>query len=146
MELYPNLRLLRMHNNYKQEYVADALGISQPEYSKLESGHRKLDAVIVRELCKLYDVASEVILQQSSMKSPKPGNAYVRDHPAMLQPRPDLSHVPREVLDQMMYNYTHLLESYIHQQGVQEELIRQFIRDSASGDKNSQAEIPAEKA
>lgn len=129
MELYPNLRVLRLQHNYKQDYVADALGMSQPEYSKLENGQRKLDAVILRELCKLYDVTSDIILQTTPIKSRRAGNAYVRnDSPESVRnDKPDLSQVPRELLDKIMFNYTQLLESYIHQQKVQEEMIRQFI-------------------
>ncbi|MBX7052885.1 MAG: helix-turn-helix domain-containing protein [Flavobacteriales bacterium] len=149
MELYPNLRLLRLQHNYKQEYVADALGMSQPEYSKMESGHRKMDAVIVRELSKLYDVPIEVILQQSASKSARPGNAYVRDVPhAAVDSRgkPDSSQIPRELLDKMMYNYTYLLENYIQQQGVQEELLRQLIRDHPKKNDHTKPSDMAEPA
>ncbi|MFM7727084.1 MAG: helix-turn-helix domain-containing protein, partial [Flavobacteriales bacterium] len=64
MNKYPNIKALRIQNNYKQEYVADALGVSQPEYSKIENGGRRIDAFIIGELCKLYDVKMDELLKR----------------------------------------------------------------------------------
>lgn len=57
---YQNIRKIRLVNNFKQEYVADQLGISQPEYSKIENGKRVPNADNLRRLCELYDVPASV--------------------------------------------------------------------------------------
>jgi transcriptional regulator with XRE-family HTH domain len=133
MKRYPNIKLLRLRNNYKQEYVADALGMSQPEYSKLESGARKLDAAFLSDLCLLYDVSSDVFLNETPLANEENGNAYVRHpknatgpHGALLLP--GMKQNPNDVIAKMMENYTYLLDGYLKQQKMQEQIIEKFIR------------------
>jgi transcriptional regulator with XRE-family HTH domain len=122
MNKYPNIKLLRIQNNYKQEYVADILGISQPEYSKIEGGSRRIDAFMITELCKLYDVKMDDLLK--------------RDHSAMLHAmagEPTLAgggygHPGNhELLSKLMDNYTVLIENYMKQQQTTERIINHLF-------------------
>ena len=122
MNKYPNIKLLRIQNNYKQEYVADILGISQPEYSKIEGGSRRIDAFMITELCKLYDVKMDDLLK--------------RDHSAMLNAmagEPTLAGggygqpVNHVLLTKLMDNYTVLIENYMKQQQTTERIINHLF-------------------
>jgi len=53
------IRLLRDNRNWSQEYVAEAMGMSQPAYSKLESGQTKLTIERAAQLAKIFDVEPE---------------------------------------------------------------------------------------
>lgn len=66
--LYPKIRELRILHDLKQEYVADQLGISQPEYSRLENGHRHARIEDFRRLSKMYDVSiSSLMLKDQDL-------------------------------------------------------------------------------
>lgn len=73
MNPIPNLKMLRLQHNYKQEYIAQVIGMTQPAYSKLESGLRKLNVYDIRNLCALYMVSSDELLssQPIELKSKK---------------------------------------------------------------------------
>lgn len=139
MNPYPNLRVLRLQHNFKQEYVADTLGMSQPEYSKLESGSRKLDAPCIRDLCNLYDVSSDILLQSNSAAADSTGNAYAygdkNNHQKSIKTITD--QVPHDVLMKMMENYSFLLESYLKQQQVQEKIIDKLINKDSEKEKDN---------
>lgn len=120
MNRYPNLKALRIQNNYKQEYVADVLGISQPEYSKMETGVRKVDAFFIKELCKLYDVGVEVLLRQISIPMED-----VRETEAQISRQ--VGGLSQDVITKLMENYSFLLDSYVKQQQVQEKIIDRLI-------------------
>lgn len=127
---YPNLRALRMQHNYKQEYVADILGISQPEYSKLETGARKIDPTYLGELCKLYDVTIDVLLRQNPMPV-----QLVNDMERMQTQhnvnQPDMLH-------KMLDNYSFLLDNYVKQQQTNEKIIEKLINDLKSAGRDHQ--------
>jgi transcriptional regulator with XRE-family HTH domain len=119
---YPNLKLLRLRNDFKQEYVADFLKISQSEYSRLEGGQRKLDAETIRQLCKLYNIGSEILLHhrvqplELEMALPQAGAG-------------DASF--RDLLEKLLNNYNTLLANYVHQQQILEKMVDRL---PASGD------------
>jgi len=50
------LKILREVNNYTQEFVAEALGLDQSTYSKLERNPKSLKADQAEKLASLYDV------------------------------------------------------------------------------------------
>jgi transcriptional regulator with XRE-family HTH domain len=50
------LKILREVNNYTQEFIAEALGVDQSTYSKLEKNPKNLKADQAEKLAKLYDV------------------------------------------------------------------------------------------
>lgn len=63
---YPQIKLLRLKAQYKQEYVAYFLNISQPQYSKLENGVRSPNAFELNKLTDLYKVSSDLILSREA--------------------------------------------------------------------------------
>jgi DNA-binding XRE family transcriptional regulator len=63
-EIAMQIRSIRMANNFTQVYVANQIGISQPEYSKLENAHRKKPNLeVLNKLCQLFDVPMTEFLQ-----------------------------------------------------------------------------------
>ncbi|MFM7310415.1 MAG: helix-turn-helix domain-containing protein [Flavobacteriales bacterium] len=120
---FPNIKALRLQNNYKQEYVADILGLSQPEYSKLENGFRKVDMTTLRELCKLYDVEMDQLLSQQIQ------SIQMLTHPelaASMQPQHNES-----VIQKLMDNYASLLENLVRQQQTHDKLIDRLIGENS---------------
>jgi len=57
------IRDLREDHDYKQEYVANILKITRQQYQLYESGKRSLPIEKLIELCKLYNVTSDYILE-----------------------------------------------------------------------------------
>ncbi|MBK9176275.1 MAG: helix-turn-helix transcriptional regulator [Flavobacteriales bacterium] len=57
------LRELREHRGLKQEDLAEVLGIRQPAYSELESGHTTLTAEHVVKLAEFYGMTLDQFLQ-----------------------------------------------------------------------------------
>ncbi len=131
MNYYPNIKALRIQYNYKQAYVGDILGITQPEYSKLESGQRKIDSRFIKELCKLYDVNADILLKQN------PTSQHLStEHMIRMAGHPEISH---DILAKIIDNYSSILENFTRQQHVQEKIIDKLMNE------NKQEEIrPAE--
>lgn len=50
------IRLYRQYYNYKSSVVADFVGISQGNYSKLENGLIELSHTRLMQFCKLYNI------------------------------------------------------------------------------------------
>ncbi len=121
MTKYPNIKALRIQNNYKQEYVADILGVSQPEYSKIETGGRRLDAFIITELCKLYDVKMDDLLKRNV---PRIIHATAGEPTALDGYGFQDNH---ELLNKLMHNYTALIENYVKQQQTTERIISKLF-------------------
>jgi transcriptional regulator with XRE-family HTH domain len=61
MKIGKNIRSIRELKNYKQEYMADQLGITQRAYSKIEN-----DEVAIN-VDKLYDIANILQVQVSEL-------------------------------------------------------------------------------
>ncbi len=59
---YPKLKQLRMLYSFKQEYIADQLGISQSEYSRLENGQRHVKIEDFKKLASLYRVTPSLLM------------------------------------------------------------------------------------
>ena len=62
------LKNLRESKNYKQNYVASFLGISQQNYSRYENGKREIPVHFLHLLAKLYSVSVDYILGISITK------------------------------------------------------------------------------
>ena len=62
------LKNLRESKNYKQNYVASFLGISQQNYSRYENGKREIPVHFLSLLAKLYGVSVDYILGISITK------------------------------------------------------------------------------
>jgi transcriptional regulator with XRE-family HTH domain len=56
------VKFFRDAKNYTQEYVAGVLGISQPAYSKIESGLTNINEETAGKLAELYEVDKEVFM------------------------------------------------------------------------------------
>ena len=120
MNRFPNIKALRLRNNFKQEYVADVLGMSQPEYSKIETGARKIELPVLKELCKLYDVELEVLMRsQSTLEDLALDSLGLSSRFA--QP------VNLEVMERLMDNYSSLLQNYMNQQKMQEKILERLM-------------------
>jgi transcriptional regulator with XRE-family HTH domain len=126
MNPYPNLKALRLQHSYKQEYVADLLGIGQPEYSKIETGQRKIDNRMVKELCKLYDVEIDVLLKQN----PTPLQ-LAAEHNLQFAANPAVNN---DVLNKLLDSYNALLDNLARQQQTQEKMIDQLIKTKEKND------------
>lgn len=68
---YPKIRELRMLHNLKQEFVANHLNMSQPEYSRLENGLRDLKMEDLKLLSSLYGVNGNVFIPDAIAAEPK---------------------------------------------------------------------------
>ena len=71
---YPKIREFRILHDLKQEFIAEKLGISQPEYSRLECGFRKARLEDFKTLAKIYDVHINILMvrdQESVYDRPK---------------------------------------------------------------------------
>jgi transcriptional regulator with XRE-family HTH domain len=56
------VKFFRDAKNFTQEYVAGVLGISQPAYSKIESGVTNINDETASKLAELYEVDKEVFM------------------------------------------------------------------------------------
>jgi transcriptional regulator with XRE-family HTH domain len=56
------VKFFRDAKNFTQEYVAGVLGISQPAYSKIESGVTNINDETAVKLAELYEVDKEVFM------------------------------------------------------------------------------------
>lgn len=115
---YPQIKNLRLIKDFKQEYVANFLGMSQPEYSRLESGGRMAKAQELQKLAQLYGVRIDQIMQHDmnielSTVSSKP----FRRNDA----------VPRDIVDRLLENNDELLKSLLEHQTKSERIIERLI-------------------
>jgi len=53
------IKRLRDNKGWSQDYMAEVLGMSQPAYSKLESGHTKLTFDKASQLAKVFEIEPE---------------------------------------------------------------------------------------
>jgi len=122
MSKFPNIKALRVQNGYKQEFLADILGISQPEYSKIENGSRRIDAFMINELCKLYDVKMDVLMRtlpvQVVTDMPMAREHMQTGYSAAVSP---------ELLSKMLDNYATLVDNYLKQQQTTERMMERFF-------------------
>lgn len=65
MSRYPRLRDLREDFDFTQTYVAKYLHISQPGYSKYESGDNDLPTDILILLARLYNTSIDYLLGET---------------------------------------------------------------------------------
>jgi transcriptional regulator with XRE-family HTH domain len=132
---YPQIKNLRLIKDFKQEYVANYLGMSQPEYSRLESGARTAKAQELQKLAQLYGIRVDQILQNDvnvelSTISSKP----FRRNDA----------VPRDIVDRLLENNDELLKSLLEHQTKSERIIDRLIGflDRKSGSESLYKDFP----
>lgn len=69
MKFPNNLYLLRSNRGLQQKEVAEAIGVGQSEYSKMERGDRKL-GIHLDKLLKFFGVDQDTILSNQNISSP----------------------------------------------------------------------------
>lgn len=60
---FKRIKELREDNDYKQEFIAELLGIKQNSYSQIENGVADIKVEHLIKLCKLYKVSADYILE-----------------------------------------------------------------------------------
>lgn len=115
---YPQIKNLRLIRDYKQEYVASYLGMSQPEYSRLETGTRNVRAMEIQQLAQLYGVRPDQIMQSeiSLDTNSSSGRPYRRSEA-----------VPKEIVDRLIANNGELLKTVLDNQNKTERIIERLM-------------------
>ncbi|MFC5773721.1 helix-turn-helix domain-containing protein [Ectobacillus antri] len=67
--LAQRIKKLRELNNYSQKRVADALGISNVQLSRYESGDRKPEPETIKNIADFYDVSVDYLLGRTDVSS-----------------------------------------------------------------------------
>ena len=67
---YPRIKDLREDHDYSQQYVANYLGMKQPQYSRYERGLRDIPTDILIRLAKLYKTSTDYILGLTTNSTP----------------------------------------------------------------------------
>ncbi len=68
---YPRLKDLREDHDLSQSFVAEYLGMKQPQYSRYERGLRDIPTDVLIRLVKLYNTTSDYILGLTNDSSPR---------------------------------------------------------------------------
>ena len=63
MPFYKRLKELREDNDLKQAYIAKKLNMPQPQYYRYEAGKRDIPTETLKELCLIYQVSADYILE-----------------------------------------------------------------------------------
>lgn len=64
----PNLRSLRVANDYTQEQLANFLGITRSAYANYESGDREMPVLLLEKACDLMGVELSQIFNKEEIK------------------------------------------------------------------------------
>ena len=67
---YPRIRDLREDHDYSQQFVADYLGMKQPQYSRYERGLRDVPTDVLIRLAQLYKTSTDYILGLTGNSKP----------------------------------------------------------------------------
>lgn len=67
---YPRIKDLREDHDYSQQFVADYLGMKQPQYSRYERGLRDVPTDILIQLSRLYKTSTDYILGLTNNSKP----------------------------------------------------------------------------
>jgi len=125
--LYQNIRKIRLVSNFKQEYVADQLGISQPEYSKIENGKRVPNADNLRRLCNLYNVPVSVFFSNEQANQVMGIESLIGKVPSEEQLRESIRHY--------LEKHSSLQFNGDKQEEVAQMVFRSFMEFVAAGDR-----------
>lgn len=66
--MFETIKYLREQKKFSQAQVADYLGISRQMYIKYERGETEPPVCVIKELCKLYKVDYDVILEDKNRR------------------------------------------------------------------------------
>ena len=67
---YVRLKNLREDHDYSQQFIAEYLGMKQPQYSRYEQGLRDIPTDVLIRLTKLYNTSTDYILNLTNNKKP----------------------------------------------------------------------------
>ena len=70
--VFQRIRDLREDNDWKQEYVAEKLGVRQTTYSKYELGKINVPVDTLMKLADFYNVSVDYLLGRTAVKTPYP--------------------------------------------------------------------------
>ena len=62
MALYPTIQYIRDCKEEKQKNIAEALNMTQQQYSLYETGKREMKMSQLKQLCEYYGVSADYIL------------------------------------------------------------------------------------
>jgi transcriptional regulator with XRE-family HTH domain len=83
-DLHENLRKLRVHANYSQEYVAEKMGISLTTYSRIERGVSAIDFEYIVKAAQLYKMTLDELANYGDPQFQKSKNVkaeYLKKFP-----------------------------------------------------------------
>lgn len=63
MEIYERIKNLREDADQKQWEVAEALGITRPQYSLYETGKREFKLEHIKKLCIHFNISADTIFE-----------------------------------------------------------------------------------
>lgn len=69
-KLNERIKELRNRLHLSQDYVAKYLGLSRSTYTQMENGNRKVLADEVAQLCKLFGVSADDLLNDNEISQP----------------------------------------------------------------------------
>ena len=85
MQVEGSLRKFRLVRNFKQAYLAQALGMSQQNYQKIETGKIKLDITKAERLAELLEVKLEEIYTSPALAPPPDTKEIITLYERLLQ-------------------------------------------------------------
>ncbi len=65
---YEKIRAARLKKNYTQEYIANEIGVSQSQYSRLEKGESSLDVDKLGEIVTILEISPYDIIEYTKQK------------------------------------------------------------------------------
>lgn len=81
-EIGRRIRLIRTLRGIKQNNIADALHLTQSQYSNIENGKSKLDWHTIKEIAKVFDI-DPILLLSFDEKKVLSNNAQIGDSNAL---------------------------------------------------------------
>ena len=72
--MYPRLRDLREDNDMNQTQVAHLLNMSQPGYSKYETGENDIPTLVLIKLAEHYHTSVDYLLGRTDERAPYPSS------------------------------------------------------------------------
>ena len=85
MQVEGSLRKFRLVRNFKQAYLAQALGMSQQNYQKIETGKIKLEVGVAERLALLLEVKLEEIYTSPALAPPPDTKEIITLYERLLQ-------------------------------------------------------------
>lgn len=120
---YPKIREFRLLFDFKQEFVADQLGISQPEYSRLENGFRRARMEDFKCLADIYQVnVSTLMFREDDL-------AYTQNNPKSKSKGPAIpnSSLSDEQLTLLLEQHSQILDMLQKNQVESQHIIHQLL-------------------